>query len=164
MNTDVSYTCPHETELHPSLLYMLYSIPGGGDANLHHPLYFLQHFQDATLHTHSKLFDFWYIHIWHIAKFHAFRWLRSKFMVILGLSVAQRIKIVLSKSLKTEYAIKSRNLFCFESTFNTIPILILKIQLKLDFKKFQIWTPYSQVANRRVGFNKRGVRIFFKIQ
>ena len=48
----------------------------------------------AQICTHSKLFDFWYIHIWHIlAKFHACRWLRSKFMAILGWRVAQRIKL-----------------------------------------------------------------------
>ena len=48
------------------------------------------------------------LYIWHIfAKFHALRWLHSKLMAILGCSVARRIKFFLSKSLKTEYAIKS---------------------------------------------------------
>ena len=64
---------------------------------------FLGGADDANLHR-----------IWHIfTKFRASRWLCSKFMAILGWSVARRIKFFLSKSLKTDYAIKSRYLLCF---------------------------------------------------
>ena len=81
----------------------------------------------AQICTHSKLFDFWYIHIWHIlAKFHACRWLRSKSMAILRWRVARRIEFFWSKSLKTEYAIKSRDLLRFDSNFDITLILIVK--------------------------------------
>ena len=95
----------------------------------------------AQICTYSKLFDFYYIHIWHIfSKFHASRWLRSKFMAILGWSVARRIKFFLSKSLKTEYAIKSRDLLCFYSNFNTTLILIVEICWKSQILKiFKFW-------------------------
>ena len=74
---------------------------------------------------------FWllsYTYIWHIfAKFRATRWLLFKFMAILGWSVARRIKFCLSKYLKTEYAIKSRDLLCFYSNSDTRLILIVGI-------------------------------------
>ena len=124
----------------------------------------------AQICTYSKLFDFYYIHIWHIfAKFHASRWLRSKFMAILGWSVARRIKFFLSKSLKTEYAIKSRDLLCFYSNFNTTLILIVEIcwnsqilkifkfgpPTKKDFK----FSPISPIFGQK--FPNRDLLIYF---
>ena len=99
----------------------------------------------AQICTYLKLFYFYHIHIWHIfAKFHASRWLRSKFMAILGWSVARRIKFFLSKSLKTEYAIKSRDLLCFYSNFNTTLILIVEVCWKSQtLKIFKFRPPHS---------------------
>ena len=75
----------------------------------------------AQMCTHSKLLDFYYIHIWHLfAKFHASRWLHSKFKAILGWSVAPRIKF-LSKSLKTEYAINQETCFTYTQILTKKP-------------------------------------------
>ena len=60
-------------------------------------------------------------------------------MAILGWSVARRIKFFLSKSLKTEYVLKSRDLLRFYSNFNIT--LILK---KPNFKDIEIWTPNEE--------------------
>ena len=104
---------------------------GGGDANLHHPLYFLQHCQGANMH-YSKLFDFWYI---------------LDGCVGMGWGVAQRIQIFYSKSLITEYAIKSKDMLRFASNFNTTPILIVAIYWKSWFSKiFKFRSPHLRLA------------------
>ena len=71
--------------------------------------------------------------------------LRSKFMAILGWSVARWIKFFLSKSIKREFAIKSRDLRRVYSNFDTAPILIVKICWKSQ--NFQIWTPTKKNLN-----------------
>ena len=70
---------------------------------------------------------------------------RSKFMAILGWSVARWIKFFLSKSIKREFAIKSRDLRRVYSNFDTAPILIVKICWKSQ--NFQIWTPTKKNLN-----------------
>ena len=118
---------------------MAYPYYGGGVMQICKFAYFDIFFNTAKAQicTYSKLFDFYYLHIWHIfSKFHASRWLLSKFMAILGWSVARRIKFFLSKSLKIEYAIKSRDLLCFYSNFNKTLILIVEICLKCQISKF----------------------------
>ena len=80
-----------------------------------------------------------------MAKFHACRWLRSKFMAILGWRVARRIEFFWSKSLKTEYAIKSRDLLRFDSNFDITLILIVKNVQKVKFQKFSFWTPHEEI-------------------
>ena len=71
------------------------------------------------------IFDFEYIHLWYMQNF-----------MLLGSSVqilwqfwdgARSIKFFWSKSLKTEYAIKSRDLLRFHSNFATTPILLVNI-------------------------------------
>ena len=53
----------------------------------------------AQICTHLKLFDFQYIHIWHIfAQFCASSWLRSKCIAILGWRDELRIKFFWLKS------------------------------------------------------------------
>ena len=97
------------------------------------------------MHILKTFWLLFYTSMAYFAKFHASRWLLSKFMAILGWSVARRIKFFLSKSLKTEYAIKSRDLLCFYSNFNTTLILIVEICWKSQIlKNFQIWTPHKE--------------------
>ena len=62
-------------------------------------------------------------------------------MAILGWKVARRIEFFWSKSLKTEYAIKSRDLLRFDSNFDITLILIVKNVQKVRFQKFSFFDP-----------------------
>ena len=113
----------------------------------------------ATLHLKTATnFERNHPEAWNFAKISSSRSLRSKFMVVFGWSVAQRKKIYFSKSLKTEFAIKSRALFLFYSNFDKTPILIVKINSKskilrnfkfgLPTKNFK-FTPISPILGKK---------------
>ena len=64
-------------------------------------------------------------------------------MAIFG--VARRMKFFFSKYLKTEYAIKSRDLISFYSYFNTTLILIVEISLEVQIlKNFKFGPPMEK--------------------
>ena len=62
-------------------------------------------------------------------------------MAILGWKVARRIKFFWSKSLKTEHAIKSRDLLRFHSNFDITLILIVKKVQKVKLQKSSFLDP-----------------------
>ena len=96
--------------------------------------------------THWKLFNFWYIHIWHIfAKFHACRWLCSKFMAILGWRVARRIKLFVIKILENEIRYKIKRFASLWLKFwHKTHFYSKNIFKKLNVKNFQFWTPHEE--------------------
>ena len=57
---------------------------------------------------------------------------------------APRMKFFLSKSLKTEYAIKSRGFLRSDSNFDTTLILIVRIWWKFIFQKFSNPDPHEE--------------------
>ena len=112
-------------------------IPGGGWCKFASPSIF-----SSTLsrRKYALLKTFWLLIY--------FRWLRSKFIAIFGWGVAQRIQIFYSKSLITEYAIKSKDMLRFASNFNTTPILIVAIYWKSWFSKiFKFRPPSPPLSN-----------------
>ena len=104
-----------------------------------------------------------------MSTFHGRRQLQSVSMALLGWSVARRIKFFLSKSLKTEYAIKSRDLLCFYSNFNATLILIVEICFKSQIlkifkfgpptKKNFKFSPISPIFGQK--FPNRDLLIYF---